>query len=531
MGPTSKLYEQATGPLAIIGPGAADWLGVPITVDGHVRGALVVQSYEQGGLYSAVERDLLTYVGTHIVTAIDRKRAFERLEQQTRELERQIGVRELIEQRLQHEVLHDPLTGLPNRAYLREHLSRAMATQARDPSQRFAVLFLDLDRFKVINDSAGHVVGDELLKVVAQRFSDCLRPPDIVARLGGDEFAIVMHGIEGGDTPVRLAQRLIDAMREPIRVQDKQLFSGVSVGIALGSPAYAAPEELLRDADIAMYRVKERARGGFDMFDEQLHRQALELLALESELRHAVSRGEFLPHFQPILRLGDGAVVGYEALMRWEHPTRGLLAPGAFLRVAEASGVLEALDWQLYDAVFRVLPSLLRDHQYVNLNLSPRHFLVHDLDARLLALMRGHGVRPAQVRIEITEGALIDNPDRVGACIDRLRMAGVYTALDDFGTGYSSLGYLHRFRFHTIKLDRSFITDLVPGGVTVASAVVRAVIELSRALDLDVIAEGIETPAQRDAVRSLGCTFGQGYLFARPAPAAAFATFEGAAAC
>ena len=522
MGPTSRLYEQVSGPLAIIGPGAADWLGVPIVIDGHVRGALVVQSYDRGDLYTPVERDLLTYVGTHIVTAIDRKRAFDRLEQQTHELERQIDVRRQVEQRLQHEVMHDPLTGLPNRAYLREHLARAMAAQARDPSQCFAVLFLDLDRFKVINDSAGHVVGDELLKVVARRFSDCLRTPDIVARLGGDEFAIVMHGITGSDAPARLARRLIDAMHEPVRVQDKELFSGVSIGIALGSPSYTAPEQLLRDADIAMYRVKERARGGFEMFDEQLHRQALELLALESELRAAASRDEFLPHFQPIVRLADGAVVGYEALMRWQHPTRGLLAPAAFLRAAEACGVLETLDWQLYESVFRSVPSLLRDGQYVSLNVSPRHFLVHELDERLLALMQRHGVRPEQVRIEITEGALIENPARVGACIDRLRLAGVYTALDDFGTGYSSMSYLHRFRFHTIKLDRSFIADLGPGGTKVAAALVRAAVDLSRALDLEVIAEGIETDEQRDAVRALGCSFGQGYRFARPAAASVF---------
>ncbi|HZX81818.1 MAG TPA: EAL domain-containing protein [Lysobacter sp.] len=522
MGPTSVLYRQTMGPLAIIGPGAADWLGVPIVIDGHVRGALVVQSYDEGGLYSPVERDLLAYVGTHIVTAIDRKRAFDRLEQQTRELERQIDVRMQVERRLQHEVLHDPLTGLPNRAYLRDHLARAMATQARDPSQRFAVLFLDLDRFKVINDSAGHVVGDELLKEVARRFSACLRPPDVVARLGGDEFAVVMHGIEGDDAPVRLAQRLIDAMREPFRVHGKALFSGVSVGIALGSAAYSAPEELLRDADIAMYRVKEKSRGGFEMFDERLHRQALDLLALESELRLAASRGEFLPHFQPIVRLADGAVAGYEALMRWNHPVRGLLAPGAFLRVAEASGVLEALDWQLYEAVFRAAPSLLRDGAFVNLNVSLRHFLGQDPDARLLALIARHGLQPRQVRIEITEGTLIDNPDRVGACIDRLRAAGVYTALDDFGTGYSSLAYLHRFGFHTIKLDRSFIAGLDGDEAPVASAVVRAVVDLARALAMDVIAEGIETDRQRDAVRALGCGFGQGYRFARPAPAATF---------
>ena len=520
MGPTSTLYRELQGPLAVIGPGAADWLGVPILVDGTVRAALVVQSYAHAGVYSALERDLLAYVGTHIVTAIDRKHAFEQLGQQARELERQIEVRLQVERQLQHQVLHDALTGLPNRAYLRDHLARAMATQARDACERFAVLFLDLDRFKVINDSVGHLVGDELLKAVAQRFAACLRPPDIVARLGGDEFAILMHDVDGSDAPARLAQRLIDALREPVRIDGKDLFTGVSVGIALSSPTHAAAEELLRDADIAMYRVKERGRGGFELFDEHLHRQAMELLALEGDLRRAVPNGELVPYFQPVVRLADGAVVGYEALMRWNHPVRGLLAPGAFLRVAEASGILEALDWQLYDAVCRTIPTLLRDGQYVHINVAPRHFLAGDLDTRLLALLQRHGVHPAQLRIEITEGALIDNPERVGSCIDRLRAAGIYTALDDFGTGYSSMSYLHRFGFHTIKLDRSFITGLVPGEASVASSVVRAVVELSHALGLEVIAEGIETAAERDAVAALGCGSGQGYLFARPAPAA-----------
>jgi len=518
MGPTEQLYRQITGPLAVIGPGASDWLGVPIVIAGRVRGALVVQSYEHGGLYSAVERDLLAYVGTHIVTAIDRKRAFERLEQQTHELERQIAVRREAEQRLQHEVLHDPLTALPNRAYLRDHLARTIATQARDPTHGFAVLFLDLDRFKVINDSAGHIVGDELLKVVAHRLTACLRAPDIVARLGGDEFAVVMHDVHGSAAAVRLAQRMIETMREPVHVLGKELFTGVSVGIALGTPAYSEPEELLRDADIAMYRVKEKGRGGFELFDELLHHQALELLALEGDLRLGIARGEFVPHFQPVVRLDDGDTLGFEALMRWKHPTRGMLAPGAFLRIAEASGLLEALDWQMYEAVCRIVPTLLRADQYVHLNVSPRHFRGDDLDARLLALLRRWKVRPEQIRIEITESALIDNPERVGACIDRLRAAGIVTALDDFGTGYSSMSYLQRFRFHTIKLDRSFITDLAPGSASVASAVVRAVVDLSKALGLNVIAEGIETDAQRQALMALGCSEGQGYLFARPAP-------------
>lgn len=519
-GAPDDLRRQVQGPLNVIGPPAVDWLGVPILSEGQVRAVLVVQSYVHGGLYGEAEQSLLSYVGSHIITAIDRKRAYAQLEQRTHELGEEIAVREQVERRLQHQATHDSLTGLPNRDALLDHLERAFACHRRDPARRFAVLFMDLDRFKVINDSAGHLSGDELLKAVAARFSSALRAPDIVARLGGDEFAVLMHDVESDEAPARLAQRLIDSLREPVHVRGREFFTSVSIGIVLASGAYTAAGDMLRDADIAMYRAKEGERGRFELFDEALHRRALELLALESDLQLAVARGECEPYFQPLVRLHDGETIGYEALMRWNHPQRGVLAAGTFIEVAEASGVLEALDWQLYESVCRAIPTLLAPGQYVNLNVSPRHFVGGDLDVRLLELLRTHGVRPEQIRIEITEGALVEQPERVRTCLDRLRDAGVYAALDDFGSGYSSMSYLHRFRFQTIKLDRSFVVDLAPGGAPVASAVTQAVVGLAEALGLEVIAEGVETEAQRAALGSLGCVLGQGYLFGRPAPLA-----------
>ena len=503
------------------------WLGVPLMLGERALGVLAVQSYAPGVGYTNRDLDLLTFISYQIANGLERQRAAaelknayadleRRVAERTVELSEQIEVREQIEQRLKHQVLHDPLTGLPNRAYLRDQLVRALAHRQRDPAYRFAVLFMDLDRFKVINDSVGHLVGDALLKEVARRFSHCIRGGrDMVARLGGDEFAILMD-LDNNEGALRMAQRVIEALREPVRVEGKELFTGVSVGIAMSAPQYSSPEDLLRDADIAMYRAKSGGRHRFEVFDEQLHDQALHLLETESDLRRGVTRREFVPYFQPIVRLDDGSVVGYEALMRWNHPERGVLAPGAFLQIAEASGNMEALDWQVFEQSMRMIPQLLEPGQYVNLNLSPRHFRSPDLDARFLELICANGVEPAQVRIEITEGALMENPEQVGLAFQRLHAAGVHVALDDFGTGYSSLSYLHRFQMQTLKIDRSFVGDLMPSGDDASTAVVRAILALSRSQRMEVVAEGIETDAQRRALMALGCELGQGYFFAKP---------------
>ncbi len=504
------------------------WLGVPLVCADRPVGVLAVQTYVAGACYSHRDQELLIFISHQIAHGLERKRAASallsahadlerRVAERTRELSAEISVRQQIELRLKHEVLHDSLTGLPNRAYLREQLGRALARQRRDPAARFAILFMDLDRFKVINDSAGHMVGDALLEEVARRFSTCARGPDMVARLGGDEFAILMENLAGDDAPVRLAQRLIDALRRPVPIGGKEIFTSVSVGIVVSHPRYHEADELLRDADIAMYRAKAGGRERFEVFDETLHREALGLLQLEGELRHAIAHDQFHPWFQPIVQLRDGAVEGYEALLRWQHPVRGWLAPGEFLRVADAGGLLESIDWRMYAATCRCIPRLLRAGQYVNINVSPRHLLTADFDVRLLQLLEEHGVAPDQLRVEVTEGALVECPQRASRMLDRLSRAGILTALDDFGTGYSSLGYLHTFRLDTLKIDRSFVEDLLPGqGGKPSTAVASAILTLSRAFGLQVVAEGIESEAQRAALMELGCRLGQGYLFARP---------------
>jgi diguanylate cyclase (GGDEF)-like protein len=518
-----------------LGTPAEDFLGVPMVADGEVRGVIVVQSYDPSVRYVEEDRALLSYVAQHILTALARKQAQAQLEhhvtdrtrelaEAVRELRDQIAERERAEQRLVHETLHDSLTGLPNRTFLYDALERALARLHRDPDKHFAVLFLDLDRFKVINDSVGHLVGDEMLKEAGERLAACVRPPDVVARLGGDEFALLLEDTQGPDQACHIAQRVIEALSVPMRIAGKELFSSASVGIALSHERYRSAEELLRDADVAMYRAKAHGRRRFEIFDERLHREALHLLDLESDLRRAIQRSEFEPHFQPIVRLHDSHVIGYEALLRWRHPERGLLLPQDFLRVAEDNGSIEQIDWQMFEKTCREIPSLGSDHGYVTLNVSPRHFRSPALAQQMLAMLDLHHLATEQVRLEVTEGALLDNPDQVLTTLDTLRDAGVLAALDDFGTGYSSLSYLHRFPLHALKIDRSFISALQLRGTGGSAAVVRAVLALASTLGLEVIAEGIETIEQHDHLLEMGCEQGQGFLFSRARPASEWAS-------
>ena len=520
-----------------VGTPAKDFLGVPMVADGIVRGVVVVQSYEEAVHFSDEDQALLSYVAQHILTALARKQAKaeleRRVEDRTRELadavhelRAQIGERERVEQQLLYDNLHDALTGLPNRTFLLDALARALARLRRDGAHRFAVLFLDLDRFKVVNDSVGHLVGDEMLKQAGERIAACVRAPDVVARLGGDEFAILLDQIRGPEDSFHVAQRVIDSISEPMHIVGKELFPSASIGIALSHERYRSAEELLRDADVAMYRAKARGRQRFEVFDERLHQDALHLLNLESDLRRALLRSEFEPHFQSIVRLVDSHIVGCEALLRWRHPERGLLLPADFLAVAEENGSAEQIDWQMFDKTCHALPGVLGGGGYVTMNVSARHFRSPELARQILDMLTAHGIAPSRVRLEMTEGALFENPEQACTTLETLRHAGVFAALDDFGTGYSSLSYLHRFPLHTVKIDRSFVADLRPGDAGGSAAVVRAVLALASTLGMEVVAEGIETTEQRDHLIELGCTFGQGFLFSQPSPASNWTTLH-----
>ncbi len=523
------------GKVQSFGTPSVCWLGVPLRLEGKAAGVIAVQSYTPDYLYTRRDQELLSFVSFHIAQALERRRANETLRQAYAELEQrvasrtseladanrelldQISVRERMEHKLKHEALHDTLTGLPNRSHLLGRMGIALSRFRHDPKQLFAVLFLDLDRFKVVNDSVGHLVGDELLKEAARRIGRCVRDPDMVARLGGDEFAIVLDFIHTADDAVAVADRVIESLAEPMRIAGKELYTSASIGIALVDARYRSPEELLRDADVAMYRAKANGRQRYAIFDEQLHDAALKLLELEGDLRRALQRHEFEPYYQPIISLSDGSLMGYEALMRWHHPVRGLCLPGDFIAIAEETGSLEQMDWQVYELVCRDIRRLAAGNAYTSLNVAPRHLRAPGFCERLLELMSRNGVKPGQLRLEVTEGALLEQPEMVQACLGRLRDAGVATMLDDFGTGYSSLSYLHRFPLHGLKIDRSFVAELRSGESGGSTAIVRAIRLLADSLGLEVIAEGIETEDQRYQLRLLGLSLGQGYLFSRPA--------------
>ena len=510
---------------------SVSWLGAPLRVGDEVIGLVAVQSYRPEVMYDAGDAELLNFVSSQIANSLQRRRAAEtlrtlnaeleaRVDARTRELSEQIAVREQVEAQLKHQVMHDPLTGLPNRLYLRDRLEQALANLRRNPSRRVSLLYLDVDRFKLFNDSLGHLAGDDVLKEVARRLAECVRAPDIVARLSGDEFAILLEDTSGPRAACKVAQRVLDIFAEPMQIAGRQLQGSTSIGIAIGDASYAHIDALLHDADVALYRAKSAGRGRFVLFDETLQRAAMDVLGLEHELRVALVNGEFEPFFQPLVRLHDGETVGYEALIRWRHPRRGLLSPGEFLKVAEESGLIEAIDWQMYGLACAAATGFVREGEFITLNISPRHFQNDDFDARLLAMTRAAALDPSRLRIEVTEGTLLGDPEAVAQILARLRASGIEAALDDFGTGYSSLSYVHRFPLKMIKIDRSFIEPLGDEETPRSSVIIGAILALSQSLALDVLAEGIETDAQSAHLQRMGCIYGQGYHFGRPQPAA-----------
>ncbi len=523
-----RLGEIAPGRM---GSPAMCWLGVPLIVGDEVIGLVTVQSYRSSVLYGPADQELLSFVASQIANSLTRrrsaeslKRAYEQLEHRVEErtlaLRKEIIERERMQDQLRHQVMHDSLTGLPNRGYLRDRIDRVLGAIRREPQQHCALLYLDVDRFKIINDSLGHLAGDEVLKEVATRLAGCVRHPDLVARLSGDEFAILLEDVEFPRDATAVAQRVMEALRAPMLIAGKELQVTASVGIAIGDQHYDAADEVLRDADIALYRAKELGRKRFELFDETLAKNVVDVLALEGELRQALQHNQFEPYFQPICRLDGGQVVGYEALIRWNHPQRGVLRPGDFLKIAEDCGLIEAIDWRMFELSCELLLQHGRADTFMTVNVSALHLRHADFDGRLIHLLERTGLSPSRMVVEVTEGALLDNPERVRATLDRLRTIGVGAALDDFGTGYSSLSYLHSLPLRILKIDRAFVQELDKGANTSSTTVVAAILALARALNIQVIAEGIETGIQYAALVAMGCEMGQGYLLGHPSPIA-----------
>lgn len=427
--------------------------------------------------------------------------------------------REVREQRLRHESVHDPLTGLPNRTLFMRRLADATHRARRGQDGIFAVLFLDVDGFKLVNDSMGHHVGDEMLVTIARRLEQCVRGGDIVARLGGDEFAILLERIVDVRDAAMVAERVQDALHVPLMIGGYEHATSASIGVALSSGASEQPEYVLRSADIAMYRAKNSGRGRYEMFDRAMHAEALTRLQIETDLRHAFERDEFFLHYQPIVSLARGQVIGAEALVRWRHFERGIVSPATFVPVAEDTGLVVPLGrWVLREACRQATlwqSRCLNGEPFsVSVNLSVREFAQPDLVKAVASILEETGLPARALRIEITESAIIGQKHPAIETVEQLRALGVAIHLDDFGTGYSALSYLHRLPLDAVKVDRAFTSSIDHEERPLH--VVRAIVSLAHAIGLEVIAEGVTNERQIELLREMGCDQAQGFVFSRP---------------
>ena len=427
--------------------------------------------------------------------------------------------RKQTEARLLHEAMHDALTGLPNRILFMDRLDLALRRFRRDAAKMFAVLFFDLDRFKHINDSLGHAVGDELLAQVAGRILGCLRPGDTLARLGGDEFAIVLNDIGGPTDAIYVVERVQESLAQEFDIDAHTIYTTASIGIVVSSEIYRAPDDMLRDADIAMYRAKNSGQATYAVFDTYMHDQAMFQHRMETDLRRALDKGEFDIYYQPIITMETERVQGFEALLRWHHPSRGMVLPDEFIGIVEDTNLVVPIGWWVierachqiatWQRLFPVDPPLA-----MSINVSGKLFLTDDMAKRLAALLEDCGVSPTSIRLEITERVVMDHGDLVLSTLADLRELGVELHIDDFGTGYSSLSYLQRFRYDTLKIDRSFVQTM--SEKVDSSAIVEAIITLGGTLGMKVVAEGVETADQVKRLRSMRCPAAQGFWFSRP---------------
>jgi diguanylate cyclase (GGDEF)-like protein len=435
------------------------------------------------------------------------------------QLRQLLSDREVREQRLRHESVHDPLTGLPNRTLFMRRLADATHRARRGHDGLFAVLFLDVDGFKLVNDSMGHHVGDEMLVSIARRLEGCVRGGDIVARLGGDEFAILLERIVDVRDAAMVAERVQEALQQPLSIGGYEHATSASIGVALSTGASEQPEYVLRSADIAMYRAKNSGRGRYEMFDRAMHAEALTRLQIETDLRHAFERNEFFLHYQPIVSLRDGTIIGAEALVRWRHFERGIVSPATFVPVAEDTGLVVPLGrWVLLEACRQA--TAWQSHAAngqpfaISVNLSVREFGQPDLVKAVASILEETGLPPKALRIEITESAIIGQKHPAIETVEQLRALGVAIHLDDFGTGYSALSYLHRLPLDAVKVDRAFTSSIDQEERPLH--VVKAIISLAHAIGLEVVAEGVTNLRQLELLRDMGCDLAQGFIFSRP---------------
>ena len=431
-----------------------------------------------------------------------------------------ITERKQMEAQLVHDALHDTLTGLPNRNLLMERLEIALKHIHRNKKYQFAILFLDLDRFKRVNDSLGHHIGDQLLLKIANILQHCLREVDLVARLGGDEFVILLDDICGINEAITVAKRIQNLLSQTFQLEEYTVVSSASIGIVLGNPNYCYGEELLRDADVAMYRAKEAGRAQYEIFDRHMHLEVLQQLQLESELRQALLKNEFVIHYQPIMDLSTEKPVGFEALIRWQHPTGKLISPNEFIPLAEENGlILEIGDWVLHAALSQLKAwekKLEKDisRLEISVNISGKQLYSNSLIQKIDQTLSRIGVNAHRLKLELTESVLIEDTDTVKNVLESIKERNIQLSIDDFGTGFSSMGYLNQFPVNYLKIDKSFVSNMKSDVGSLA--IVKAIIALANNLNMEVIAEGVEEQSQLKLLQEIGCDCAQGYLFSKP---------------
>ena len=468
--------------------------------------------WERGGVVQAPDR---AFYGFSLLLVLTLAYLFQK-ESKLRELKRLQW-----EERLVHNAFHDPLTDLPNRLLFLDRLGLCVSRAKRNSDYLFAVLYMDLDRFKMVNDSMGHALGDQLLVEVGRRLQTSLRDTDTVSRLGGDEFAVLMDDIRHANDVTRAVERVREQFLLPMNLDGREVFTTASIGVALSSAGYHSAEDLLRDADTAMYRAKGAGEGRHEVFDKSMHEQAVRLLKIETDLRRAIERKELRLEYQPIMALHSGLLAGFEALVRWKHPDLGMLSPGEFIPVAEQSKLIVAVtELVLQEACSQARiwrAQFPADFQFsISVNVPANYLLKPDLVKDISALIAEHQLPPEYLRLEMTESGIMEDPEAAAHALSSLSEIGVKTYIDDFGTGYSSLNYLANLPVHALKIDRDFVSRLDIDERN--SMIVRSVVALAHNLGLKVIAEGVETPHQLDYLKALKCEYGQGYLFSPSRP-------------
>ncbi|MGX5202725.1 EAL domain-containing protein [Aliikangiella sp. IMCC44632] len=525
----SFLYCKEDEYIGVIGGKVCvSWLGVPLKDLNQVFGVLAIQSYQEGTTYNREQQQVLSTIGQQVATAILRKKdaeslrhAHEYLEERVRarthELEETIEKRKLVERKLAHESLHDTLTGLPNRQYLLNSLNELMSNK-QSQGEQLALLFLDLDRFKIINDSLGHHIGDLFLIEIAQRLKQCMRGGDLVARLGGDEFCILMPKIEDERVALSLSSRVLKVLKTPVEVANNSLITSASIGVRLAIPGKNSAEEVMSDADAAMYQAKHQGKNCYCLFDSKIKNIVTNRMKMERDLRDAIGGDQLFLVYQPLVNIESGEVEGFEALVRWLHPSVGLIGPDEFIPVAEETGLIVEIGEAVIDMACQTLAffkrSELLNAYYLNVNASSVQVLARTLDQVIRKKLVEYQVDAKKLNIEITESILIEDYKAALNFVRELKAMQVKVYLDDFGTGYSSLSYLHKFPFDAIKLDRSFIQVLEQSDSN--KTIVESIGQLAKNLGIHIVAEGIESQQQLEILKGMNYTCAQGYYFAKP---------------